>query len=284
MASRAIITGASGTVGSRLSGFLRQQGFEVIPWDRSRVPVDDYAAMERFVRESAPEVLFHLATASQPTGRPGESWLINYEWTSELAWITRTLGIRFVFSSTALVFSNDARGPFTKDSPPDAAEGYGYEKRRAEERVFHQNPEARVVRLGWQIGEEPTGNNMVAFLEDKMRQEALVPGLLAAGRHGARPARARERRAGALHARLERAVDLLRDRLRAERPPRWPVAGRALGGLRVRSADEGRAHPAPLSEGAAARAALRFTASRRRDRGPRAPRALPGRRRCGGSP
>ncbi|MFL5345773.1 MAG: sugar nucleotide-binding protein [Hyalangium sp.] len=171
MASRVIITGANGTVGARLSHFLRQQGFDVIPWDRSRVPVDDYAAMERFVRESAPEVLFHLAIASRPTGRPGESWLINYEWPSELAWITRTLGIRFVFSSTAMVFSNDARGPFTRDSQPDAAEGYGYEKRRAEERVFHQNPEARVVRLGWQIGEEPTGNNMVAFLEDKMRQE-----------------------------------------------------------------------------------------------------------------
>ncbi|WP_224243503.1 sugar nucleotide-binding protein [Hyalangium gracile] len=174
MANRAILTGASGTVGSRLSGFLRQQGFDVIPWDRRHVPVDDYAAMERFVREAAPEVVFHLATASQPTGRPGESWLINYEWTSELAWITRTLGIRFVFTSSVLVFTNDARGPFTRDSQPDATEGYGYEKRRAEERVFHQNPQARVARLGWQIGEEPTGNNMLAFLEGKMREEGRV--------------------------------------------------------------------------------------------------------------
>jgi len=171
---RAIITGASGTVGSRLSEHLKQQGFEVIPWDRQRVPVDDYWAMERFIREAAPDVLFHLATASRPTGRPGESWLINYEWTSELAWITRALGVRYVFSSTTLVFSNDAKGPFTADSRPDAAEGYGYEKRRAEERVFFQNPDARVVRLGWQIGGEFSGNNMLAFLEDKMRQEGRV--------------------------------------------------------------------------------------------------------------
>ncbi|HEX8697563.1 MAG TPA: sugar nucleotide-binding protein [Myxococcaceae bacterium] len=171
---RAIITGASGTVGSRLSEHLKGQGFEVIPWDRQRVPVDDYGAMERFVREVAPEVLFHLATASRPTGRPGESWLINYEWTSELAWITRTLGVRYVFSSTTLVFTNDAKGPFTADSQPDATEGYGYEKRRAEERVFFQNPDARVVRLGWQIGDQPTGNNMLAFLEGKMREEGRV--------------------------------------------------------------------------------------------------------------
>ena len=31
---------------------------------------------------------------------------------------------------------------------------------------------ARVVRLGWQIGEEPTGNNMLAFLEDMARPGA----------------------------------------------------------------------------------------------------------------
>lgn len=171
---RAIITGASGTVGSRLSEHLRQQGFDVIAWDRRRVPVDDYWAMERFVREAAPDVLFHLAIASRSTGRAGESWLINYEWTSELAWVTRTLGVRFVFASTPLVFSNDARGPFTVDSKPDAREGYGYEKLRAEERVFFQNPEARVARLGWQIGEQLTGNNMLAFLEEKMRQEGRV--------------------------------------------------------------------------------------------------------------
>ncbi|WP_224364543.1 sugar nucleotide-binding protein [Hyalangium versicolor] len=174
MARRAIITGANGTVGSRLASFLRQQGCDVIPWNRGIVPVDNYAAMERFVRESAPEVVFHLATASQPTGRPGESWLVNYEWASELAWITRILGIRFVFTSTVTVFSNHAHGPFTLDSQPDATEGYGYEKRRAEERVFYQNPEARVARLGWQIGEQTTGNNMVAFLEEKMRQEGVV--------------------------------------------------------------------------------------------------------------
>ena len=171
---RAIITGASGTVGSRLSEHLRQQGFDVIAWDRQRVPVDDYWAMERFVREAAPDVLFHLATASRPTGRANESWLINYEWTSELAWLTRQLGVRFVFSSTAMVFSDHARGPFTVDSEPEAPEGYGYEKRRAEARAFEQNPEARVVRLGWQIDDRPSGNNMLASLEAQMRERGRV--------------------------------------------------------------------------------------------------------------
>jgi dTDP-4-dehydrorhamnose reductase len=171
---RAIVTGASGTVGSRLCEYLRRLSVEVVYWERDRVPVDDYWAMEGFVRSVAPDVLFHLATASRPTGRPNESWLVNYEWTSELAWLTRQLGVRFVFSSTAMVFSDNARGPFTVDSEPEAPEGYGYEKRRAEERAFQQNPEARVVRLGWQIDDRPSGNNMLAALEAQMRERGRV--------------------------------------------------------------------------------------------------------------
>jgi dTDP-4-dehydrorhamnose reductase len=63
--------------------------------------------MEAFVRGHAPDVLYHLAIASQSTGRgPNESWQVNYEWSSELAWITRSLGVRRVFASTATVFSD----------------------------------------------------------------------------------------------------------------------------------------------------------------------------------
>ena len=171
---KAIVTGAGGTVGARLCEYLRSQGVEAVGWDRSRVPVDDYWAMERFVRSVAPDVVFHLAIASRSTGRPHESWLVNYEWTSELAWICRTLGVRFVFTSSVMVFSDRAPGPFTRLSVPDAPEGYGYEKRRAEARVLEQNPEARVVRLGWQIDERPEGNTMLATLARQAQEHGRV--------------------------------------------------------------------------------------------------------------
>lgn len=171
---KAIITGASGTVGRALHERLRAAGHEVVAWDRSRVPVDVYAPMESFVRSEAPDVLFHLAIASRPTGRDGEGALVNHHWPSELGWITARAGVRFVFTSTAMVFTNDAVGPFRVDSPPDAGDGYGGEKRRTEARVFHQNPDARVVRLGWQIGAEPGTNTMVDFLDRSQRERGVV--------------------------------------------------------------------------------------------------------------
>lgn len=171
---RAIITGASGTVGTSLVQALEAQQHKVVVWDRKTTPIDQYYPMEHFVRSERPDVLFHLATASTPTGRANESWQVNYEWTSELAWICRVLEIRFVFTSSVMVFTNDAPGPFTVESVPDAPEGYGYEKRRAEERVFFQNQEAVVARLGWQIGDTAGSNTMVDYCETQMREHGVI--------------------------------------------------------------------------------------------------------------
>lgn len=173
---KVLITGLRGTVGRALHKQLLSRGDVVVGWDRARVPIDQYHVMESFVRDQAPDAVVHLAIASQPSGRPNESWLVNYEWASELAWITRVLDVRFLFASTAMVFSDQALGPFTPSSLPDAASGYGYEKRRAEERVLSQNPQARVARLGWQIGDEPTpdSNNMLAHFERVAQKEGCV--------------------------------------------------------------------------------------------------------------
>jgi dTDP-4-dehydrorhamnose reductase len=171
---KAIVTGAHGTVGSMLARHFHTQGHEVVAWDRSVVPINRYEPMEDFVRREKVDVLFHLAIASRSTGVPNESWLVNYEWSSELAWITRQLEIRFIFTSSVMVFSDSAKGPFTADSKPDAAEGYGYEKRMAEQRVFHQNPDAIVARLGWQIGEAPGSNNMIDFFERQTSEHGRI--------------------------------------------------------------------------------------------------------------
>lgn len=171
---KALVTGSHGTVGKVLCGVLTERGVSVAAWDRKSVPIDHYQAMEDYVKSERPDVLFHLAVASSPTGLANEGWRVNYDWSSELAWICRVLGIQFVFTSTAMVFSDNNQGPHYKDSVPDASEGYGYEKRKAEERVFYQKPDAKVVRLGWQIGSMPDTNNMVDYLERSMREKGEI--------------------------------------------------------------------------------------------------------------
>lgn len=169
-----LITGINGTIGSELKKFLVSQGHEVIGWNRSEIPIDNYSVMLNYVNSVQPDAVYHLAIASKPTGKENESWLVNYEWTSELAWITKILNIKFIFVSSALVFSDFAVGPFTVYSEPDATDGYGYEKRMAEKRSVYQNSNSVILRLGWQIGKEPDSNNMIDFIEREMKEKGEI--------------------------------------------------------------------------------------------------------------
>ncbi len=166
MTLKTLLTGASGGLGIALTRHLQSYNIQTIPWDRRAVPIDNEDRIRTFLRESAPDILFHLATASQPTGRENEGWLVNVEWTTTLARLTAEMGIRFVFTSSIMVFTDDAKGPFTPDSSPDAREGYGYEKFVAEERTLAY-PNTVVARIGWQIGDAPGTNNMLDFFHNQ---------------------------------------------------------------------------------------------------------------------
>lgn len=170
---RALVTGSTGTVGRALTTALEGQGIEMLPWDRSLVPIGDYHRMEAFVRDMRPDVLYHLAVPSQPRG-PEEGWQVNYHWTSELAWIARSQQVKMVFASTALVFDTVPSGPYDLQRPANAESGYGREKRDAEVQLFRQNPDAVVLRMGWQIGRGYGGNDMVRDLRDRAARDGRI--------------------------------------------------------------------------------------------------------------
>jgi dTDP-4-dehydrorhamnose reductase len=175
---KSIITGINGAVGSGLREALSQAGWSIQSWDRSAVSVADRAAMRRFLEDQHPQVVFHLATASQPTGLANESWIVNVEWPATLADLSCKLGFKLVFTSSVMVFTERAKGPFNPDSRPDAGpndvDSYGYEKLTAEQRVLNANPHAVVARLGWQIGDAPGSNQMIDFLETQQAEHGKI--------------------------------------------------------------------------------------------------------------
>ncbi|GAA5219233.1 sugar nucleotide-binding protein [Corallincola platygyrae] len=167
---KAIVTGANGTLGKHLCSHLRNLGWQVLPWDRHAVEVNNWDQSYQFLQRIKPDAIFHLAIASTSTGMDNEGWRINHDWPLQLADLCRELNIELIFTSTAMVFSDFAIGPFTPNSVPDAPEGYGFEKMRAEEGVRAKLPTAKIVRLGWQIDETPGGNNMLENLCQQAKQ------------------------------------------------------------------------------------------------------------------
>ena len=171
---KALITGASGAVGTALRAHLNARGDTIIAWDRDAVPPDDPERVEAHVREVAPDALFHLATASTPTGRDNEGWLVNVDWTAALARICREIGARFVYTGSVMAFTDDAPGPFTPHTEPDVREGYGWEKLTGERQALAKNPDAIVARIGWQIGHTPDGNQMLRELHRQMNEHGVI--------------------------------------------------------------------------------------------------------------
>ena len=169
-----LITGANGTVGKAVAETARAQGDTVFAWDRSIAPPDDPSAGERLIDTTRPDAILHLAIPSQGTGRPDEGRLVNIDWTRHLASCCRQRDLRFLYASTAMVFTDFAKGPFHVDAPPDATEGYGGEKRRGELAALEAYPQTIVTRLGWQIGHAPGGNNMLEFLVNKMKTDGVI--------------------------------------------------------------------------------------------------------------
>lgn len=171
---KVLVTGSNGTVGVVLCALLRERGDEVVGWDRRVAAPADRGAVERYLEEHSPDAVVHLAVASSPTGVSSEGRLVSVEWSEQLGEWCGANGRRFVFSSTVMVFTDKAVGPFTLESEPDAAEGYGGEKAEAERRVVAANEEAVVARLGWQIGSSPGSNNMVDYLDQKQSSDGVV--------------------------------------------------------------------------------------------------------------
>ena len=161
---RALVTGARGTVGSALVACLAHRGVGVVQWSRRSFPPKDHQGTERLITDSCCDVLFHLALAPSAASSIVQSVDSNVEWPVRLASTCASAGVRFVFASTARVFSYQMAGPFYIDTSPDESEGYGHQKRVAETRVLAANRSAVVARLGWQIANTNFGNNMYAAL------------------------------------------------------------------------------------------------------------------------
>jgi len=120
---KALITGAGGFVGHHLERHLLDAGDEVIATDRSTDGLDilDAAALLDLFRRSRPEVVYHLAGASDVGGSwqtPQATFRANAEGTLNVLWAAREAGTERVLTiGSADVYGKVAAAdlPITED-------------------------------------------------------------------------------------------------------------------------------------------------------------------------
>lgn len=158
---KALLTGSHSVLGPPMSRLLQAKNIDVIAWNRAQVSPDDAGAVARFVAEIQPDFVFHFAL-----GAPA--------WAAQLAGLSQIHHAAFVFTSTVSVFSGRQTGPFRPDARPMPDDDYGRYKYAAEQAIQQANPQARLARIGWQIGAGPGSNNMVDYLERTVAEQGRI--------------------------------------------------------------------------------------------------------------
>ena len=156
-----LVTGLSGTLGPRLAELARASGWRVSGWDRRIVAADDSPAARDELLRLRPDAIAHLAVASAA-------------WTRLLARHADERAIPLLFTSTAMVFDHDPDGPHDVAALRNARDAYGRGKIECEDVVRAEHPQATIARLGWQIDERASGNNMVAELDRWQARDGRV--------------------------------------------------------------------------------------------------------------
>lgn len=158
---RLLLTGLNGTLAPKVAAAATGRGWQVVGWDRGRVPPQDAAAAAAWLQACQPDAIAHLAM-----GDPA--------WAALLAGHAASHGLPLVFTSSAMVFHRLPDGPHGVLDPRNAVDVYGRYKANCEEAVIGANAQACVARIGWQIDADAHGNNMLAQLDEWQRREGCV--------------------------------------------------------------------------------------------------------------
>lgn len=156
-ARRMLVTGAGGMVGSYVAAELAEYELVLTDVVGGLTPLDvcDGSAVSRMIGEVRPDVVLHLAAATDVDRcerEPDLAFRANAIATQNVALACQQHDAVLVYISTGGVFSGNKPEPFTEFDRPEPANVYGRSKLAGEAIVQHLLRRFFIVRAGWMIG------------------------------------------------------------------------------------------------------------------------------------
>lgn len=155
---KALITGANGQLGRSMAQ-AAPAGVDLIAAGSAELDIRDAAAVEAFVRDARPDLIFNCAAYTAVDKAESEedaALAVNAHGVAHLADSARRHGARLVHVSTDFVFDGRSGVPYRPDAPTGPTGAYGRTKLAGE---WAAGEDALIVRTAWVYG--PTGHNFV---------------------------------------------------------------------------------------------------------------------------
>jgi dTDP-4-dehydrorhamnose reductase len=163
---KVMLTGAAGQLGRALQdGWPEHWQLLVMP--HAYLDITDEQAVRRAFAHLQPDVVINAAAytavdhAEQDKGR---AYAVNESGPRHLARAAAGAGVRLVHVSTDYVFDGALRRPYTERDAARPLSVYGDSKRKGEQAVLREMPEAIVLRTSW-LYSEHGGNFVKAMLK-----------------------------------------------------------------------------------------------------------------------
>jgi dTDP-4-dehydrorhamnose reductase len=172
--ARILLTGKNGQVGFELQRALAPLG-EVIGIDFVQCNFSDEVALQRIVREVAPDIITNAAAytdVDKAESEPELACAINSRAPAVLGEEARRLGALLVHYSTDYVFDGRKVGFYTEDDEPNPQNVYGQSKHAGESAVQQSGARHLILRTSWVVGAHG-GNFAKTILRLAAERESL---------------------------------------------------------------------------------------------------------------
>ena len=154
---KALITGANGQLGSRLSELALSNGDPVIVCDRTKLDITDPTSIEQALSKHRPQVVINAAAytaVDQAEEEVEKAYAVNAVGTEHLARACANSSIDMIHISTDYVFSGNQSEPYRTDDEPSPTGVYGQSKWEGEKAVQsafaeRENSHAWIFRVAW---------------------------------------------------------------------------------------------------------------------------------------
>lgn len=131
MASKIVVFGSSGQLGTELVRVFRERGHTVVPSDRKHLDITDASRVEQELGKSNADVVVNAAAYNQvdiSESEPRAAFQVNALAVRSFALACRQLDARLVHFSTDYVFDGAAGRPYTEDDATHPLGAYAVSK------------------------------------------------------------------------------------------------------------------------------------------------------------